>query len=124
MKPGSRWPAAILAVLAAACSAYPEYIPVVPAPRQLQWRAAAQVQAFLVTPPARPHVDIGMLQAIAYDKTVEQMIALLRTTAGQHGCDALVVTSLHVSPRGLSTLASIDGSCEVYTDAPATATSP
>ena len=109
----------MLAVLAAGCYPYSGYVSVVPAPRQLQIRGPLQVHTFLVTPPARPHVDIGMLWASSADTTVDQLIVVLRTTAGQHGCDALVITSLNVGRHGLSTAGRIDGSCEIYTDAAA-----
>jgi hypothetical protein len=119
---GNCWSAAILAILGAGCvSARAEYIPVVPAPRQLQLHGAAQVQTFLVTPPGRPHLDIGMLHVATCGQTLEQTMVLLRTTAGQRGCDAVVITNLNVFEHGRGTCTSgsiIDGSCEVYTDAP------
>jgi hypothetical protein len=114
----------MLAALVCGCAPFTQYIPLVDAPRPLQVHDAAQVQTFFVTPPARPHVDIGMLRAVAPDGTPEQMVALLRATAGQHGCDALLVTNVKVYDRGGSTGATVEGSCEVYIDAPTTTTSP
>jgi hypothetical protein len=110
------------AVLAAGCAAKVEYVAMVPAPRQLYSHSPDQVETLLVTPAARPHVDIGMLRVrwMGYhDETREQMMDLLRAAAGQHGCDALVITrvDLHISQHSP---ASIEGSCEVYRDIPPT----
>jgi hypothetical protein len=113
MRRWSCWAAATLAVLAAGCGPYFEYIPVAPVPRQLYVHGAAEVQTFLFTPPARPHVDIAMLRVTTNDATVEEMIALLRAKAGQFGCDALLVTSVKVLVHP-----SMEGSCEIYIDAP------
>jgi hypothetical protein len=125
MRRGSCWSAAMLAVLAAGCALYPpDYIPVIPPPRQLQVRGAAEVATFLVTPPARAHLDIGMVRAYSYATTVEQLVVRLRMTAGRHGCDALVITSINLEPRGLSTAGWIEGSCEIFTDPPAPTPSP
>jgi hypothetical protein len=80
-------------------------------------RAPNQVETFVVTPPSRPHVDIGMLQVIRHsgDESFDQMLALLRTAAAQHGCDALLVTSVDTRALKYSS-GSIVGSCEVFTD--------
>ncbi len=117
-----RWLAAA-AVLAAGCGPYADYVPVFPPPRPLQARTAAQVDIFLVTPPARPHADIGMLWVATKDGTLEQMLTLLRVTAGQHGCDAVVVTRVASRSAGLSTAVDLEASCEVYTSPPISAAS-
>jgi hypothetical protein len=113
---------AAFAVLAAGCAARVEYVAMIPAPRQLYIHSPDKVETLLVTPAARPHVDIGMLRVNwwgYHDETREQMMDLLRAAAGQHGCDALVVTrvDLHISQHSP---ASIEGSCEVYRDIPLT----
>ena len=122
MERGSCWSVAVLGVLAAGCGPWVEYTPVIPAPRQLQVRGAGQVQIVLITPPARPHVDIGLLRvgwSNTDEDTLERHMELLRTAAGQHGCDVVVVTRIVDRLPG-----SIEGSCEVFTDVPAPTTSP
>ena len=110
------------AVLAAGCAANVEYVAMVPAPHQLYSHSPDQVETLLVTPAARPHVDIGMLRVRwwgYHNETREQMMDLLRATAGRYGCDALIVTrvDVHISQHSP---ASIEGSCEVYRDIPPT----
>jgi hypothetical protein len=109
--------AAMLAVLTTGCAPDLQFVQVVAAPRSLQVRGPAEVQTFLVTPPARRHLDIATLWTSAYGKTVDELIVTFRTLAGRHGCDALVITNLTMSTRGWSTLGWIEGSCEIYSDA-------
>ena len=110
------------ALLVVGCAPEVQYVPVLPAPRQLYVRGPAQVDLFMVTAPPRPHLDIGMLTFVWADserEPVQQMLNFVRAAAGQHGCDALLVTRVAVSPSG-SKRADIEGSCEVYTDIPPT----
>jgi hypothetical protein len=100
------------------------YTPLFAPPHPLAPRPVEKVELYLATPPARPHVDVGMLQVEMYafpnDKTapaiVQQMFALLKQKAAQVGCDAVLVTSIdrhasrHHSP-------SVQASCVVYNDA-------
>ena len=112
-------------LLVVGCAAEVQYVPLLPAPRQLYVRGPAQVELFMVTPPLRPHVDIGMLSVVWADsesETVQQMMNRVRAAAGQHGCDALLVTRAAVRP-GLPPPGSIEGSCEVYTGVPPTTAS-
>jgi len=116
----------MFALLAVGCAAEVQYVPMLAAPRQLYVRAPAQVEVFVVTPPPRPHVDIGMLNlawAGSEGETVQQMMNLVRAAAGQQGCDALLVTRVAVRAVGFSSPGSIEGSCEVYTDLPPTTAS-
>jgi hypothetical protein len=116
----------MFALLVVGCAAEVQYVPLLPAPRQLYVRGSAQVDLFMVTPPPRPHLDIGMLRLAWVDSgtaTVPQMMNLVRATAGQHGCDALLVTRVTVPTVASSLPGSIEGSCEVYTDVPPTTAS-
>jgi hypothetical protein len=122
----------MFALLVVGCAAEVRYVPLLPAPRQLYVRGPAQVELFMVTPPLRPHLDIGMLSlawADSESQTVQQMIDRVRAAAGQHGCDAFLVTRAIARPegiarpKGVSRLSSIEGSCEVYTDVPPTTAS-
>ena len=117
----------MFALLVAGCAAAEvRYLPMLPAPRQLYVHEPAQVEVFVVTPPPRPHLDIGMLSfawAGSENETVQQMMNLVRAAAAQHGCDALLVTRVNVRSVGFSSPGTIEGSCEVYTDVPPTSAS-
>lgn len=94
-------------------------------PRALFVRAPAQVETFVVTPPTRAHVDVGLVQVIrgGNDESLEEMLGLLRVAAGQHGCDAIVVTMIDTRRAKYSPV-SVEGSCEVYTDSAVVAVPP
>ena len=100
------------------CGAHVAYIPLVSPQRPLYARAPAQVERYVVTPPARPHVDVGMVQVIsgAGEQTIDEMLDMLRVEAGQRGCDAIVITMIDTRRAKYSPV-SVEGSCEVYTDA-------
>jgi hypothetical protein len=66
---------------------------------------------------------LSLSWADSESETVQQMMNLVRAAAGQHGCDALLVTRVTVRSAGFSSPASIEGSCEVYTDVPPTTAS-
>lgn len=107
-----------LAVTAGGCAARIAYIPMVDPPRPLYVRAPAQVETYVVTPPARPHVDLGLVQVIrgAGDQSIGEMLYLLRVAAAERGCDALVITMIDTR-RAKNSPVSVEGSCEIYTDA-------
>ena len=92
------------------------YVPIVAPPRPLAARTAAQVDVFLVTPPARAHLDLGLLQVIrgANEETLDELLGTLRAQAAERGCDALVVTMVDARATKHSP-ASVEGSCEIYT---------
>jgi hypothetical protein len=71
---------------------------------------------FVVTPPPRPHVDLGLLQVIRgnNEQTLDQMLGTLRAQAAERGCDAVVVTMVDARAARYSPL-SVEGSCEIYT---------
>ena len=107
-------------LFAAGCADRFLYTPVKPAPRPMSPRPGAAVEVLVVTPPARPHTDVGLIQAFAgasrWDETVDEMIGNLRERAGLLGCDAILIMSIErwVSAHHSQT---IQASCVVYDDA-------
>jgi len=107
-------------LLTAGCADRFLYTPVKPPPRPMSPRPGAAVEVLVVTPPARPHTDVGLIQAFAganrWDESVQEMIGNLRERAGSLGCDAILITSIErwVSPHHSQT---IQASCVVYDEA-------
>jgi hypothetical protein len=114
-------PVVCVAVMALAGCANPvAYIPLVVPPRPMISRRPEQVDVLLVTPPARPHMDIGFLQiACPYSEDpnrYQELIRQMRGAAAVVGCDAvLIISATAVFGRGRSG-GSMQASCEVYTD--------
>jgi hypothetical protein len=107
----------MLAVTTAGCAARIEYVPLVEPQRPLYVRAPAQVETYVVTPPTRPHVDLGLVQVIRglADQSIGDMLDLLHVAAAERGCDAIVITMIDTRRAKYSPV-SVEGSCEVYTD--------
>ncbi len=122
------------------------YVPLNPPPRRMSARPVAAVAVFTVTPPRRPHTDIGLLRVVggnpppsthtdvgfdepqpvsAYDEA-QEMIAALRQRAARIGCDAILVTHIDrplvwepwIDYAG-ARLPSAQASCVVYNDSAA-----
>ena len=108
----------LLVVATAGCAARIEYVPLAEPQRPLFARAPAQVETYVVTPPSRPHVDLGLVQVIrgGGDQTIGDLLDLLRVAAAEHGCDAIVITMIDTR-RAKHSPVSVEGSCEIYTDA-------
>jgi hypothetical protein len=115
----------IAAINAGGCAARIEYIPIVEPSRPLFARAPAQVETYLVTPPARQHVDLGLIQVIrgTSDQSINEMLGLLHVAAAEHGCDAIVISMIDARRAKYSPL-SVEGSCEMYTDTAAPVAAP
>ncbi|HXJ22548.1 MAG TPA: SH3 domain-containing protein [Polyangia bacterium] len=104
------------------------YMQINPPPRPMVPRPFEQVDMFLVTPPSRPHVDVAMLQAFGWPGAsdpiqLQMMLGQLLEGAAQRGCDAVLVTMIDARYGRYST-SSVQGSCELYTDARAEQKSP
>jgi hypothetical protein len=98
------------------------YTPVVKPPHPLAPRPVATVDVYLVTPPARPHVDVGIVQVVVsgdFDQgaqVVDTLLQLVKEKAAAVGCDAVLVTSIDrhgAKGRGPS----MEASCVAYKDA-------
>jgi len=108
------------ALLVAGCAPKVFYTPVVRSPRRLTARPIEEVETFLITPPSRPHTNVGLLQVSAGDEyTTKEMLRDLRARAARIGCDAVLITSIDQRVTR-HTSASIQGSCIVYNDVSAT----
>jgi hypothetical protein len=77
--------------------------------RGMQPRGPAQVEVFTTGAPARPHLEMGFIDA---DRDGHDVIAQMREYAGKLGCDALV---MH---EGGEVTSALRGSCLVYTAPP------
>ena len=124
IRPFPSWPAGLLvlatALLVPACADTLYNTEIVPSPRPVSPRTADQVEVFVISPPARPHINLGLFQILRgfNDHTTRDMIASLRGQAAGLGCDALLVTSID-NQESKYQQQSIQGSCIVYNDAPA-----
>ena len=102
-------------LLLAGCPAQVYYTGLLTPPRPLARRRPEDVELFVVTPPARPHTDIGLYQVTAgvdaSDSTA--MIQRLRAEAAARGCDAIVVTSIdHQASEDIAP--NVQASCVIY----------
>jgi len=123
-KPTTTRALALLALLIEGCAALlnpalVDYTPIARPPHRLEPRAPDRVEV-LVRPPARPHVEIGLLEASEETPPPDQkrssagtarLTQALRAKAATLGCDALVVEYLVVRTR-------LHGVCVVYDSPP------
>jgi hypothetical protein len=103
--------------LLAGCENTVMYTPIIHPDHALASRGVDTVEVFAITPPARPHKDIGIFQIAAShfseDPSTERLIADARKQAAQLGCDAIVVTSVdNLSDRYHSS--NIQAGCLIY----------
>src|SRR5688500_13685642 len=70
-----------------------DYVPMKPAPRPMAPRAGEQVEVFMADAPTRPFVEVGMVevQEERGDYSSGELIAALRSRAGEAGCDGLIL---------------------------------
>jgi hypothetical protein len=102
-------------LLLAGCPAQVYYTDLLPPPRQLAPRRPEDVEILVVTPPARPHTNIGLYQITEGVDAADSkaMIQRLRTEAAARGCDAILVTSIdNQAPKDAAP--NVQASCVVY----------
>ncbi|HVV50542.1 MAG TPA: hypothetical protein VHO06_12830 [Polyangia bacterium] len=84
------------------------YTPLNAPPHGLTARAPEQVSLFSSAAPERPHVDVGLIsiEEGEIEETPENLIATLRQSAAERGCDALLLAppSGTTRPTGLVVL--------------------
>ena len=100
------------------------YAPIIHPNHPLSSRSVSSVEVFAVTPPSRPHKDIGIFQigaGMGNNGTTNGMIADARASAARLGCDAILVTSIDTL-GGRNRSANIQASCIIYDSAPAVPT--
>jgi hypothetical protein len=90
-------------------------------PRAMQTRAPDQVEIFSSAPPERPHVDVGLItvQEGEGNETPASMIELVRRTAAEKGCDAVVLAppssrTDQTDLRGVRSHQVYSGTCVAY----------
>jgi len=106
--------------LLAGCENSVSYTPIIHPSHPLSPRSVNSVEVFAVTPPSRPHRDIGIFQVaggIGDEGTPSGMVADARATAAQLGCDAILVTSVDVLASRYHP-ANIQASCIIYDPQP------
>jgi hypothetical protein len=88
--------AAAAALALCACGAKVTYTSMNSPPRPTQPRAADAVEVFMTQQPARPYVEVGMLEA-QQQSTIGggdalDLLKAMREEAGRQGCDGIIVT--------------------------------
>ncbi len=106
-------------LLIGGCADSVSYTHLAEPPRPLQSRPVQDVEVLNISPPARPHRNVGVLQAVsgrllAFDPP--RLIGKLRDQAARLGCDALLITSIDRRETRYEG-PSIEGSCVVYDEA-------
>jgi len=87
-----------LSLAPSGCGTFVSQTPLNPAPRPLAPRPAQAVEVFSSAPPARPHVDVALLQVSQNDQRgTEVMIQTVRERAGEMGCDAIFLGGMRES---------------------------
>lgn len=125
--------ALLATILAAGCGTSIHATTLNPSPVPMAPRPAAAVELYTSGAPARPHVDVMLLEAeesssFSLDKTAE-MLGKLRERAGAMGCDAIVIGGMSSRDPGMRDTESwlvdhpkgrkgVFGTCIVYTDDP------
>jgi hypothetical protein len=112
-------------------------------PRRLSPLPVEDVEVLTVTPPERPHTDLGLMRVtggmpphsvhtdvgtdevtpVSYEDEIQDMIGALRKRAAAIGCDAILITSIdrHEASRAtingigvVGYVPSMQASCVVY----------
>ncbi len=98
-----------LFTLLSACVTQVSYLPLHSPPHVLTERPESEVELFTESRPERPHVEVAVIEAndeVDGRQTREEVLATLRRTAAERGCDGLVV----LGSRGYR------GTCIVYSE--------
>ena len=101
---------------AAACGPTVSVTPLNSSPRPLARRPAGSVEMFTAAAPARPYVEVAVLQASGGQ--TEEHYAALREEAGAIGCDALVVTGASTQATSVALPGNSTATCVMWTIAP------
>jgi len=104
--------------LLAGCENAVMYTPIIHPDHSLASRSVDSVEVFVITPPARPHRNIGIFQIVEgrpfpKDGSTSGLIADARKQAAQLGCDAILVTSVD-NTSGRYHAPNIQAGCVVY----------
>jgi hypothetical protein len=84
-------------------------------PAPMGQHPAGEVAVFSSGPPQRPHVDVGVIEAIGGSslESFESLAAMARTEAGRRGCDALVLNPVAFTGED-SGRRVVSGTCVLY----------
>jgi hypothetical protein len=91
-------------LLLTACGTRVDFIPTNAPPRPLQPRPAAAVEVYTSQQPARPYVELGLVEArqestLSLDDSAA-VVAELREEAGEIGCEGIIVLGANDSVAG------------------------
>lgn len=93
-----RWTIVVLGVGLAGCGTFVTATTINPSPHPLRARPAGAVEVYASSPPARPHVDVALLEVEQTrglnPQGTDLMIQSLRERAGAMGCDALFLGAM------------------------------
>ena len=94
-----------------------EYLALETPPWPLVPRDPMEIDLFVSSPIARPHVDVGLLQVASSmnGDSLHEAMVLLRNAAAAHGCDAVLMTKMDARYTDESPQTA-QGVCVVYTD--------
>jgi hypothetical protein len=84
----------VLGTVAAGCGTYATAYPLNEPPRPLAAREPGSVEVYSSGPPARPHVDVALLEVKQYDRFdggTPEILANLVMKAAEMGCDGVVI---------------------------------
>jgi hypothetical protein len=94
-----------------------QWVPLSPPPHPVASKPAQQVELFTAHAPTRAYEEVGIIQVqrSGYAETSPgELLERLRSEAGMHGCDGLVITGYNaVGDRWATT--GYRGTCVVYT---------
>jgi hypothetical protein len=84
----------IACIAVAGCGVQVEYTQLNAAPLPMKSRAPESVEVYVGNAPARPHVDVGLLEVeeqSGFGPGTQALVDSLRDRAAEIGCDALVI---------------------------------
>jgi hypothetical protein len=97
------------------CGTFVTEIRLNPSPRPLAARAPESVEILASSGPARPHVDVALVEVWQnYGGGIEAVVQSLREWAGAKGCDAVFIMGMQRG--GQHSPATMPATCVVYTD--------
>lgn len=110
------------------CGTSIQYVPTGNARLAGRPRPAHAVEVFSTGVPSRPYAELGIIEAQQESEVsihgAQQIIALMRATAGKLGCDGLLLSGSNDAVAGDDTLKGYRGTCIVFTGPPLAPTPP
>src|SRR5580698_5435788 len=117
----STWPRfAVITLLTCACTTTGgTFTQINQPPRALYARSPQQVEVFSSSPPARAHVDYGVITISEGEigpGTADELLGMLRQMAAEYGCDAVVLAPPSSTSYSNRSFRVYSGTCVVYVE--------